>query len=386
MDSLSRRRHGFPRLRRGVALAVGLLLLAQVAPGSAQTTEQKLRTAKRRVAQIERQLERERDRLDALNAEIASINQQIAQAYAQRLAIKDQIDATEDTIQRKGRRIRRLQGRLDERAREVYMQGPAGMLELVLEANSLADLTDRVSFLSALSEGDATTAVGIEVEREELSRFEEDLGGLLEEQDVLLGQLREQERELNDRWEEQAAIEASIAEKLDEAEELVANLKKQRRRELLAALRAASGNVRPIDASGILKWCPVDSPRSYIDDFGYPRSGGRTHQGNDIFAPAGTPIRAPFSGVADESWNSLGGYSVFVRAPDGTYVYNAHLSRYAGVDGNQVKPGDLIGYVGNTGNAIGTPPHDHFELHPGGGSAISPYQFLNAVCGVNGGG
>ncbi|HEX6262141.1 MAG TPA: peptidoglycan DD-metalloendopeptidase family protein [Actinomycetota bacterium] len=386
MNSLSRRRQGFLRLRRGLALAVGLMLLAQVAPGSAQTTEEKLQAAKKRMAQIQRQLDRERAKLDQLNAEIAGINRRIAQAYAQRIAIQDQIKVTEETIQRKGRRIRALQGRLDERAREVYIQGPAGMLEFVLEAESLSDLSDRVSFLSALSEGDASTAIGIEVEREELGRFEDDLGVLLEEQDALLAELRQQEEQLNARWDEQARIEASIADKLEEAEALVKRLKKQRRRELLAALAAARGNVRPVDASGLLKWCPVDRPRSYIDDFGFPRSGGRTHQGNDMFAPAGTPIRAPFAGVADESWNTLGGYSVFVRAADGTYVYNAHLSRYAGVDGKQVAPGDLIGYVGNTGNAVGTPPHDHFELHPGGGSAINPYPFLNAVCGVNGGG
>ncbi|HEX6206870.1 MAG TPA: peptidoglycan DD-metalloendopeptidase family protein [Actinomycetota bacterium] len=386
MNSLSRRRQGFPRLRRGLALAVGLMLLAQVAPGSAQTTEEKLQAAKKRVAQIQRQLELERAKLDRLNAEITRINRQIAQAYAQRIAIQEQIKLTEEAIQRKGRRIRTLQGRLDDRAREVYIQGPAGMLEFVLEAESLSDLSDRVSFLSALSEGDASTAIGIEVEREELGRFEDDQGVLLEEQDALLAQLRDQEEQLNARWEEQAAIEASIAEKLDEAQGLVQRLKKQRRRELLAALRAAAGSVRPVDASGLLKWCPVDRPRSYIDDFGFPRSGGRTHQGNDIFAPEGTPIRAPFAGVADEGNDGLGGIAVFVRAPDGTYVYNAHLSRHAGVDGKQVKPGDLIGYVGNTGNAAGTPPHDHFQLSPGGGSPVNPYPFLNAVCGINGGG
>jgi murein DD-endopeptidase MepM/ murein hydrolase activator NlpD len=66
------------------------------------------------------------------------------------------------------------------------------------------------------------------------------------------------------------------------------------------------------------------------------------------------------------------------------YVYNAHLSEHVGVDGQQVQPGDIIGLVGNTGNAAGTPPHDHFEYHPGGGSAVSPYVYLNEVCGTGG--
>jgi murein DD-endopeptidase MepM/ murein hydrolase activator NlpD len=112
---------------------------------------------------------------------------------------------------------------------------------------------------------------------------------------------------------------------------------------------------------------------------------GHTHQGNDVFAPAGTPIRAPFAGRAEESFNGLGGTSVHVYADaNADYVYNAHLSEHVGVDGQHVEPGDIIGLVGNTGNAAGTPPHDHFEYHPGGGSAVSPYVYLNEVCGVGG--
>jgi murein DD-endopeptidase MepM/ murein hydrolase activator NlpD len=77
---------------------------------------------------------------------------------------------------------------------------------------------------------------------------------------------------------------------------------------------------------------------------------------------------------------------VYSSNGSGDYVYNAHLSKHAGVNGAHVQPGQLIGYVGNTGNAVGTSPHDHFEYHPGGGSAVSPYIYLNEVCGVNGAG
>ncbi len=371
-------------LRRGLTVAVGLFLLAP-AQGTAQTTQEQLEAAKKRLRQIDNQLATQQSRLDAVRAEVTSITTQIQQATAQYEDIQAQIRETKGVIKRKSGRVNRLQGRLDERAREAYMRGPGGVLEIILEAESLADLSDRVTFLTTLSQTDADTAAGVQVEREELRRFEDDLGVLLQEQQRLLNKLGRQKRVLDEKFAAELAIRDRIAAKFAEAEDVVKDLKKKLQRELLAALRAARSSA-PIDASGLLKWCPVDQPRSYINDFGFPRPGGRTHQGNDIFAPAGTAIRAPFAGVADEGSNTLGGLAVYVRASDGTYVYNAHMSRYAGVDGKIVKPGDLIGYVGNTGNAVGTPPHNHFQLHPGGGGAINPYAFLNAVCGINGSG
>ncbi|HEX8099445.1 MAG TPA: M23 family peptidase, partial [Actinomycetota bacterium] len=72
-----------------------------------------------------------------------------------------------------------------------------------------------------------------------------------------------------------------------------------------------------------------------------------------------------------------GGLGVYVQGAKG-FVYNAHLSRLGKM--GQVKTGDIIGYVGQSGNARYTAPHDHFEWHPGGGSAIDPFPFLNQVC------
>lgn len=115
---------------------------------------------------------------------------------------------------------------------------------------------------------------------------------------------------------------------------------------------------------------------SYSDSFGAPRPGGRTHQGVDIFAPMGTPVVATFPGTVENATNTLGGLSVRVRGAKG-YTYNAHLSRFAGF--GAVRAGQVIGFVGNTGNAIGTPPHLHFEWHPGFGAAVNPYPYLRAV-------
>jgi murein DD-endopeptidase MepM/ murein hydrolase activator NlpD len=115
-------------------------------------------------------------------------------------------------------------------------------------------------------------------------------------------------------------------------------------------------------------------------DFGVPRPGGRTHQGNDLFAPEGTPVYATFTGFAERRDNSLGGIAVSVNAPDGGHTYNAHLSSSTIPErGRRVRAGEVIGYVGTSGNARGGPPHVHFEYHPPGSSAVDPWSMLQAI-------
>jgi murein DD-endopeptidase MepM/ murein hydrolase activator NlpD len=132
-------------------------------------------------------------------------------------------------------------------------------------------------------------------------------------------------------------------------------------------------------AWGIFLVCPVDPPRTVYNDFGATRAGGgyHAHQGNDIAAPLGTPVRAPFSGTAEASPNGPGGLAVKVFGPAG-FVYNAHLSAYGTL--GPVEAGTVIGYVGNSGNASGAMPHNHFEWHPGGGGAVDPHPLLMQVC------
>jgi murein DD-endopeptidase MepM/ murein hydrolase activator NlpD len=124
--------------------------------------------------------------------------------------------------------------------------------------------------------------------------------------------------------------------------------------------------------------CPVRGPSVTSDDFGAARwyeGKYHAHQGNDISAAFGTPIIAPFDGTAQTAPNALGGLAVKVHGQAG-YVYNAHLSSYGNL--GAVQAGDVIGYVGATGNAQG--PHDHFEWHPGGGPAVDPHALLLQVC------
>ena len=373
-----------PWLRRLAAAAV-LVLLAQMQGAVQADTKQELDRARAKVKRIEKELRRAQGRLDAVRAAVESLTRQVAQAIAQKYAIEGHIKDTRRSVRSSGSRIRELQGRLNERARDVYIRGPLEIVEVVLEAESLVDVSDRVAFIDSLSRSDSNLAVGIDVERQQLRRLVDELAQIRKDQVSLLKLLRTQGKQLEEKQLAMSSVQKEIAGKLAEAKEAVSTLEKKYQQELLATIVAGQGRPPPdLAEPGPFYHCPVDPPRSYINDFGFPRVG-HTHQGNDIFAPYGTPIRAPFDGNAVEGSNGLGGLSVHVYASNGTgdYVYNAHLSQYAGV-GGPVKTGDLIGYVGDTGNAAGAPPHDHFEYHPGGGPAVTPYFYLNEVCGAGG--
>lgn len=109
------------------------------------------------------------------------------------------------------------------------------------------------------------------------------------------------------------------------------------------------------------------------------RVGGRRHEGVDIFAPRGTPVRATTEGVITRiGSSSLGGKVVWVLGPGRQRHYYAHLDRYADVyAGQRVQAGAMLGYVGNTGNARRTPPHLHYGIYTSAGT-INPFPLLAA--------
>jgi murein DD-endopeptidase MepM/ murein hydrolase activator NlpD len=132
---------------------------------------------------------------------------------------------------------------------------------------------------------------------------------------------------------------------------------------------------------------PVYGPSSFTDTFGSPRAGVVWHHGEDIFAPLGAPVLAVADGtVFSVGWNELGGYRFWLRDRQGNQFYFAHLSAFSplAVDGNEVRAGSVIGFVGNTGDAQSTPYHLHFEIHPVGllpmgyDGVVAPFAYLNA--------
>ena len=121
----------------------------------------------------------------------------------------------------------------------------------------------------------------------------------------------------------------------------------------------------PTSGAGIV--CPVSGPRAFADTWGAPRSGGRRHEGVDMMSPRGTPLVAVEAGQAHFKTNRLGGNAIWLTGASGTKYYYAHLSAWEG-SSRTVSKGDVIGYVGATGNTSAN--HLHFEVHPGGGRAV----------------
>ncbi len=123
--------------------------------------------------------------------------------------------------------------------------------------------------------------------------------------------------------------------------------------------------------------CPVQGAVAFADTWGAARSGGRRHQGVDMMASSGTPLVAVVSGSVNFKQTPLGGNSIWLTGNDGNRYFYAHLSAFEG-SSRSVSQGEVVGYVGMTGNA--PVPHLHFEVHPGGGVAVNPYSYVRAVC------
>ena len=385
----------FPIARRALAVAGAVLALGIAGPHVWASTQSDKDQAKRA-------FERAKDDLAAIDSQLRGIEADLEKKAAALDAAEAALNETtarlvdvESQVQETQAEYDQIVQRLNDRAVAAYMNGPGTSLDFLLGATSMADLSDRIEYVDAVARSDTQLAVDVGNVKARLLIQQQDL----EELQVKQARATEAARTVHDEvladFEDYQALE-------EQAQQIVSDAGKQYR-DALKAWRASQRpqygdpNVPlPKGYEHVLQVCPVDQPRSYWDGFGAPRYAGgyHLHKGNDILAPTGTPIRAPFDGYAQRSHNSLGGNVVFVAGKYGT-VYNAHLSAYSANSTGPVNAGTVIGYVGDSGDAIGS-PHDHFEFHPKvipsgwpvssyGYSviddAVNPYPLLAAACG-----
>jgi murein DD-endopeptidase MepM/ murein hydrolase activator NlpD len=336
-----------------ISLAVATVLLAGMLAGSAraQTTEEELASAKKALAAAER--------------EATAATTVYERALGRYLLTEEKIGKTRSAIGRARSRVDNLGQRLAARAREAYVLGGSSTLELLLEADSFSEFSDRMVFLNQIAQDDTDLVVRVSVLSEQLRRHRVDLGRLARGQENTLQIVEEKKEEIYEKLAEAQALRDKYQTKL-EAELAVASIIR------------ASGSTAIIPGA-VLEACPVPGS-SFVDSWGAPRSGGRRHEGTDMMAGYGTPVYAAQSGTVAHSSSGLGGLTAYVYGDSGDTTMYMHLQGYSEVSaGTHVAAGTLIAFAGDSGNATGS-PHVHFEYHPGGGAAVNPYPYVLAVC------
>jgi murein DD-endopeptidase MepM/ murein hydrolase activator NlpD len=345
------------RARRFAAALAAALLLTSLftAPAARADAPDELKQAKKELHQTKQRIRAGHQRLRRLQARMNALASRIART-------EDRLNHARERILELQREIRELEleaeqlaDELDERNREAYMMGSAPVL-YVLTASSAAEAAARLGFLNEMSRRDEVLAAQVAGTSARLASAR---AGVARAWQIMeIGRLQLE------------ADRKALTKKMATFRRMVAELHVR-----VEQIQYEISRLRPFAV------CPIDGPHAIADDFGIwvhrskDRGGDHVHQGNDIYAASGTPIVAPFDGTAVTATNDLGGLSVKVFGEYG-YVYNAHLSRFGKL--GPVERGDVIGYVGATGNAGG--PHDHFEWHPGGGDAVDPHDFLMLVC------
>ncbi len=272
----------------------------------------------------------------------------------------------------------------EEKAVELYMRGAAGSPSLLLSVANVGQVMSTAELLTAASADDQASLASLAAMEADLARYQEELTAVEAELRAVeaerLDALTAQEQARND-------SEAAYTRLSDRCKELNATYEQEKAAAAARAAAEAQGKggaaagAPPEATSGFI--CPMTPGRSsFIDSWGFPRSGGRRHKGTDMMAAWDEPIFAVAGGTVYTRSGGLGGKTLWLVAGNGTAYYYAHLNNWAVSNGASVSRGDTVGFNGNSGNARGGAPHLHFEIHPGGrgAAAVNPYPTLASAC------
>ena len=305
-------------------------------------------------------------RMERLQAELDATTERIEELHARENTLETDIASAESHIARLEERQGKLRRIVAQRADELYRSGGTSTLEVLLSSEDFGDLQARAEALAQISMNDTSAFV-------EMARSKEELEALRE-------QMLENENELATTSEDLQAEADRLQSQFDSAATEYDELQEQLARSA-PAVASAAGQRPEVTAAPSTggKACPVGQPNSFIDSWGYPRSGGRSHEGTDIMASYGTPVYAIVSGsITYAGYGDSAGNWLVLSGSDGNGYWYMHNQSNL-VTGGSVAAGQQIATVGDTGNATGV-PHVHFEYHPGGGGPVNPYPLVAAVC------
>lgn len=355
---------------RSIALVLSIALFATVAqlPAASVTRSQVDEACASSSAQYEDYLD-QKAAFEAAQLAWEETIQEISALENQRAYISESID-------RRAQQIDSSQAQIDELAVELYM-GSGGSGSVLLFAGSLDEILAGSEFLDAATGDSMGSLDDLLAVRNDLDRFEAELVEL----DAQLRDVEAQQAEMTEMQLELAEAEREAWEQLSsECRELRLEYEQE---QAAARARAAAQRSGRSAGVGVINGfaCPFPGS-SFIDSWGFPRSGGRSHKGVDMMGPWNGALIASSDGRVSIRQGGLGGKTIWLTGDNGYAYYYAHLSGYAVSNGERVSVGQVIGYNGDTGNARGGAPHLHFEIHPGGrgSAAVNPYPTVAAAC------
>jgi len=299
-------------------------------------------------------------------------------------------------ITRMEKAVTRYQGEvevLEDRARNIvidaYTSGQRNIVGAAFSAASIQDLITSQALIGRATERELESLDNLDAVSRQAARSSADLD--IRRADVVANEDAAAVivEEISDLQEQQASIlatadanlRAAIGKLNQEVKEkrLEDDRIKRQQAEKSSSRPGAAGGAPAATTPGFI--CPVQGGASFIDSWGFPRSGGRKHKGVDMFAPRNTPLVAVVDGRIKLSSNSLGGWTAHLYSDNGTVYYYAHLESHATniSSGQRVSKGTVVGYVGNSGNARYTSTHVHFEIRPNG-KAVNPYPTVRSAC------
>ncbi len=282
---------------------------------------------------------------------------------------------------------------LNERAKSIvidaYTSGQRNLVGSAFTASSIQDLVTSQALIGRATERELASLDNLDAVSRQAERSSAELdirrADVAANQDAAavvvesIAELQQQQASILAKADDnlRAAIN-TYRQELNEKRAEDARIKRQQA-ERSASRPGAAGGAPPASTPGFV--CPVQGGASFIDSWGFPRSGGRSHKGVDMFNARNTPLVAVVDGRIKFSSNSLGGLSTHLYADNGTVYYYTHLERHPTdiTSGQRVSKSTVVGFLGNSGNARYTSPHLHFEIRPNG-RAVNPYPTVRSAC------
>ncbi|MBN1192476.1 MAG: peptidoglycan DD-metalloendopeptidase family protein [Coriobacteriia bacterium] len=299
------------------------------------------------------------DQIKELQSDAAKAGEAYSAAYWQLDRTRVEIARVDGELAAAEARMAEVHARLSQRAMDMYRTGGADYIGILLSSDDFDEMLLRLEYVQRVGQQDADIIQQVETLQAELAASRAELEALKAGQAEEAARLKDEARKVDAQLKGQQAQYDKLQRELKAA---------------IAAEKAKKGTTTArVGPNGMV--FPVAGPNTFTDTWGAARSGGRTHKGTDIMAREGTPCVAVLGGTVRTTDNSLGGKTIWLTADNGWAFYYAHLSAYK-VTSGRVEAGQVIGYVGSTGNASASAPHLHFEIHPDGGAAVNPYPYL----------